>query len=196
MRNDLLLSAFIGLAVAVAILFISGNLELQIPYLASLLLALPLLSILGMAAAALIAKKIPLVLQASKFLLVGALNTFVDLGVLNLLIFLSQASSGPLFVVFKGTSFLVAVLNSYAWNKFWTFSSKRSASGTEFLQFLAVSAVGFAINVGTASAVVNVIGPQFGTGDTVWANAGALVAAFASFAWNFIGYKLFVFKKA
>lgn len=195
MRKDILLSSFIGFAVAASLLLISGNLGLELPYLPSILVVFPILSALGMMMTRLMARRVPLVLQASKFLLVGALNTFVDLGVLNLLIFVSQASSGSLFVAFKGISFLLAVINSYAWNKFWTFSAGKRVSGKEFTQFLVVSAIGFGINVGTATAVVNVVGPQFGVSGAIWANFGALTAAFASLLWNFLGYKFVVFKQ-
>ncbi|MDP3900788.1 MAG: GtrA family protein [bacterium] len=196
MKKDVILSSIIGFLIAAMILGISENLGLKIPYLQSALILFPLLSALGMVVARLLGTRLPVLLQAAKFLLVGALNTFLDLGVLNLLIFLAQISSGPLFAVFKGISFLVAVINSYAWNKLWTFSSGKQISGREFSQFMIVSVIGLAINVGTATFVVNVLGPQFGAGDALWANAGAISAAFASLLWNFLGYKLFVFKRS
>lgn len=134
--------------------------------------------------------------QASKFVLVGILNTLIDLGVLNLLILATGIASGLGYSAFKGISFAVAVINSYFWNKFWTFKSAGTGkAGKEFLQFLVVSTVAFFINVGIASFVVNVIGPQFGTGAKMWANVGAIAATFCAMFWNFMGYKFIVFKK-
>ena len=96
----------------------------------------------------------------------------------------------------------MAVVNSYVWNKYWSFALESTAAAIlrpkkelaqEIVQFFVVSAFGFAINVGTASIVVNAIGPQFGFSQELWANVGAIVAAFISFLWNFLGYKLIVF---
>jgi len=141
--------------------------------------------------------------QAGKFVLVGILNTLIDLGVLNLLIFITGIASGFGYSAFKGISFTVAVVNSYILNKFWTFSAfakasaDKKSSGREFSQFFIVSVIGFGINVGVASLVVNVIGNPFtfsGVSDTIWANVGAIVATFCAMAWNFLGYKFIVFK--
>jgi len=137
--------------------------------------------------------------QASKFVLVGIINTLIDLGILNLLIFITNIASGPWYSVFKGTSFIVAVINSYFMNKFWTFKSLgQDNKGKEFLQFLTVSAIGFTINVLAASLVVNIISGYFpipGISAKLWANIGALTATCCAMAWNFIGYKFLVFKK-
>lgn len=137
----------------------------------------------------------PLLRQIAKFVIVGVLNTLVDFGVLNLLIFFTGVASGVSFSVFKGIAFLAAVTNSFLWNKYWTFRATGRVEQREAAQFFAVSVVGFFLNVGAASTVVNVIGPQLGLGSTLWANVGAAVGAVISMAWNFIGYKFFVFRK-
>jgi len=136
-----------------------------------------------------------IVSQAIKFILVGVLNTLVDLGVLNLLIWAFGIYSGFGYSAFKGISFTVAVINSYFLNKFWTFKMRETEGvKREFAQFFIVSLIGFGINVGVASFVVNVVGPQFGLGSKLWANVGAIYATFAAMSWNFLGYKFIVFK--
>lgn len=143
--------------------------------------------------------KFLLFLQAGKFILVGILNTLIDLGVLNLLMFVTNIASGLWFSVFKGISFITAVINSYILNRAWTFKGVgQENKGKEFLQFFIVSLVGFGINVGVASLVVNVIAGQIaclGFSPKIWANVGAISATFCSMVWNFIGYKFLVFKK-
>jgi putative flippase GtrA len=136
--------------------------------------------------------------QVAKFVAVGVLNTAIDFIVLNILMFATDIKTGIGYSVFKGISFIVAVINSYVLNRIWTFKSNEKKAGREFAQFFAVSAVGFAINVGVASLVVNVISPHFpvsGISQTIWANIGALAATFCAMVWNFVGYKFFVFKK-
>ena len=160
-----------------------------------LAIALPILSVVGLYAAYFLARKIKVIYQAAKFILVGALNTFIDLGVLNLFILVTSVASGYLFVTFKGISFTIAVINSYFWNKHWTFKSGKDETGREFIQFIIVSVIGFFINIGTAAFIVNGIGPQAGIGESLWATVGALAAVVTSLGWNFIGYKFWVFKE-
>ncbi len=174
---------------------ISKNIRLTFNFWWLLPIIFPILSLLGLWISFFLGRKILVIFQAAKFVLVGILNTFIDLGILNFLILISQITEGFLFSVFKGISFTVAVINSYFWNKFWTFKkSKTNQTGKEFIQFLIVSLIGFGLNVGTASLVVNIIGPQFGFSKEIWANVGAILATFFAMAWNFIGYKFIVFK--
>lgn len=134
--------------------------------------------------------------QFFKFAVVGVINTLVDFGVLNLLIISSGHSSGIYYSVFKGLSFTAAVINSYFWNRFWTFKDRQEKNpAAQFGKFILISIIGFGINVGTASLIVNVIGPQFGIRPAIWANVGALLAIAVSWVWNFSGYKFWAFKK-
>ena len=131
--------------------------------------------------------------QAVKFVLVGGLNTLIDLGILYLLMKITGIEKGLGWSIFKGVSFTAAVINSYILNKFWTFKATGS-----FGKFFIISLIGFAINVGVASLVVNVIGNPFvysGISDKLWAIAGSIIATFCTMAWNFIGYKFIVFKR-
>lgn len=155
--------------------------------------AMPIASFLGTAAASFLGKRIPVLFQAAKFLAIGGLNTFMDLGILNLLMFIFQVTTGVWFSAFKALSFAVAVLNSYFWNKYWTFGSTERTNSKQFAQFFISSLVGFALNVGAASLVnmfnQDIVSPQ------LWANIGALAGTLIAMAWNFFAYKFFVFKR-
>ena len=196
-KKDFFAAVLLGEIVAWLGLAIHENLEILPSFHWALwAIALPLAALLGVYAAFLIGRKIPVVWQIAKFGSVGVLNTLVDWGVLNLLIFLTQIFSGPFYSLFKSASFVVAVLNSYFWNKFWTFSSAGGQKKTskEFFQYILVSLVGFGINVGAASFLVNVWGAPAGVEPKLWANAGALLGTVLGMTWNFLGYKLIVFK--
>ena len=141
--------------------------------------------------------------QFSKFFLVGVMNVLIDLGILSLLIVLFKMDKGLWNSVFKGFSFLLAAVNSYFWNRNWTFSERTDfwnklwTFGTEkgkFYQFLNVSLIGLLINVGTASLIVNLISIPFGLTANAWAIIGALGGSLAGLILNFLGYKLIVFK--
>ncbi len=164
----------------------------------------------GLWIASLIARKARVVWQIAKFGVIGVLNTLVDLGVLALLLFILThyygiASTARLFAigativtvyaVCKSISFVVAVANSYYWNKYWTFESGAAQkTRSQFIQFFVVSIIGFVINVVTASYVFQSIHPIGGMSAEQWALMGAATGSIAGLAWNFIGYKFIVFK--
>lgn len=157
---------------------------------------LPVLSILGVYIASVLGKKFKTLFQFSKSFLVGILNSFIDLGILNLLMWFFSISAGIYYSVFKTISFFIATINSYFWNKYWAFEKKETKPGLkEFFQFSSIAFAGFFIHIIVSYIVVNIIGPQFGITKKLWANIGAIIAIILGFGWNFFGYKLLVFKK-
>jgi len=161
-----------------------------------LAILLPILAILGLWLSWVLGKRFLFIFQAAKFLLIGILATLVDLGVLNLLMWLSGTERGLFYSIFKGISFVVATCAKYWGNKFWAFEKREMAGvGKEFTQFFLVTLIGLAINVAIASLVVNTIGPQFGLSEKIWANVGGIIAAIIGSLWNFIGYKFIVFRR-
>ena len=168
------------------------------------LLATPI----GLRIAFYIGQKIAIIYQIAKFGVIGVGNVLVDLGVLSLITMIfssyfkidskdAMIGAVTFYSLFKSVSFIVANINSYFWNKYWTFDQgKKKQTKSEFVQFFAVSVVGFLINVFVASVVFNIIigsivtmtGGQLGL-------IGAAAGSVAGLAWNFIGYKLWVFKK-
>lgn len=189
-RKDLIASLAIGEICAWLIILIAQNLISGFAFWWLLPIVFPLLCAAGMLVALFFENRLRILYQFAKFFLVGGLNVLIDLGVLNLLIFLSGTGAGLLYSLFKGISFLVATVNSYFWNKYWTFKS----TGGKFDQFLVVSAIGLVVNVGVASLVVNLVGPQFGLAVKTWANVGAILGSVVGLFWNFVGYKFIVFK--
>jgi len=198
---DLILTLFIGEICAWLMMLIGQNLSgenpairILLPYFKYLPFVFPVLCLAGLLAAYFLGRVLPTVYQLAKFILVGGLNFLIDMGVLNFLIFSTGISTGITQSGFKSLSFLVAVLNSYFWNKYWTF--KRAAQENvfqEFLQFLIVSVIGFFINITTDYILVNNIGPQWGMALKTWAQLSAVIATVVALNWNFIGYKFIVF---
>ena len=194
-RSDAYASMGIGLVTALIIPIIARNIALAIPFQRLLVLVLPLAALVGLNFAFLLNRFIPFAYQASKFVLVGILNTAVDFGVANLLIFTTGFAAGWQVSLFKGISFTAAVINSYFWNKYWTFRKKEGGGVKEFSQFFTVSLIGFGVNVGTATFVINFLAPTGGMSPERWANVGFLAATILSLAWNFVGFKFWVFAK-
>ncbi|MDQ1283662.1 MAG: hypothetical protein QG620_10 [Patescibacteria group bacterium] len=143
--------------------------------------------------------RFPVVEQFAKFVLIGAMNTLVDLGVLNVLMFSSGFSEGIYYSFFKAVSFTVAVILSYNLNKRWTFNDVSDEDrAKKFTQFLTVSIVGAIINISVATAVVTYVKPMVDVAfltSQLWGNIGALSGTAIGLVWNFLGYKFIVFKK-
>jgi len=196
-KKDLKISLLIGSVAGVLILPILVNINFPLTLLKSLtvIIGLAIFTAVGYLVGNFISRYIPVIFQFVKFGIVGGLNAMIDLGVLNFLIYLTGIATGIWYSGFKSFSFIIAVVNSYYWNKHWTFNSENKHSTFEFVEFFLVSLVGFSINVGVASLVVNFVGAPVGVSAGIWANVGAVAAALSALMWNFIGMKFFVFKK-
>jgi putative flippase GtrA len=196
-KKDLLLVTVIGAAVGIlsqpiiANLVVSPTIAVRLGVFCGFLILAPAALLI----AHIVGKIVPVIYQFAKFAAVGALNSFIDVGVLNLLIFFTGIASGIGFSVFKAISFLSATTNSYFWNKYWTFSASNRSTTGEVTKFYTIAIVGGLLNIGVASFVVNAINRPEAISPNLWANVGALAGIACSFLWNFLGYKFLVFKK-
>jgi putative flippase GtrA len=114
--------------------------------------------------------------------LVGVLNTLIDAAFYFLL---SRSGLIPSLILAKGVSYAVGVLNSFYWNKSWTFQSHME-SRRVFLPFVAANLLAVGLNAGVMDLALNTLGlPE----------PGALaLATMTTFVWNFVTSKFFIFK--
>lgn len=135
-------------------------------------------------------------IQFLKFAFVGVINTAVDFAVLNLLMWTTGIYKGRWIILLNAIAFSVAVINSYIWNKFWTFKAKETEAGPqEFTKFLIISLVGIGLNTGIVYFVTTYVPPILSISAPLWANTAKILATVLSLIWNFIGYKFLVFKR-
>lgn len=199
-KRDYFFITFIGVAFALFALPILKNLaiagiEVNVVTAIVLVIFFGIFANIALLVAALIAKKIPVVLQIAKFAAVGAFNTFLDWGIVNLLMAATQIFLGPWYAVFNCISFLAANSGSYFWNKYWTFKSGEQNAEGGFLQFFGVTLVGLAMKVASSYAIVNYVAHPASMAASQWANVGLAVGTLLALVWNFLGYKFIVFKK-
>jgi len=200
-----------------------------------------------------------LIYQFLRFAGIGFLNTAVDISFLNILIAITGITAGLPLSVLVAVSFMVAVMHSYWWNKFWAFGEvkltvqkfltqlvlagllgiiiigaafwgankeavwpyfvglfivlflgelilwkafnlhyargNQAAEAQRFIIFIVVSIGAVLINSVLVGLITEYISPFPGFNEQLWANAAKALAIVVSLIWNFVGYKLLVFKK-
>jgi putative flippase GtrA len=125
--------------------------------------------------------------QAARFIVVGVLNTVVDLGALYVL----GLIPGMPHVAAKAVSYFLGICNSFVWNKYWTFNAGRSQrGGREFSIFLAVNLPPLIVNV----VVFTVLGIWIDSGSRLVQIAKGFAAAVVSVIWNFVGSRYIAFR--
>lgn len=126
----------------------------------------------------------PWLVQALKFAVVGVLNTALDAGVYLMLTRWLGLAALP--VLAKGISYGVGTLNSFAWNRSWTFKSEAGVV-TTLASFVFANLVALAVNAGTMHLCVNVVHL-----DELLSLA---LATGVTLLWNFAISKFLIFKK-
>jgi putative flippase GtrA len=132
--------------------------------------------------------------QYMEFATVGIFNAVVDLGVLNLLLWLWPTTSRVGLTIENSLAVALAITNSYLWNTRWTFRRQADGSMRQLVLFVAQSLLNIGINdvalLATAGRVRQLhLGPAW-----VSVNLSKGVAmAFAS-STSFLIMRLFVFR--
>lgn len=116
-----------------------------------------------------------------RFGTVGAGNTLIDFGVF----FLLTALNVP-YLIAQVCSYTAGILNSYTWNRTWTFRITEKVRGQEIIRFLiinlAASGITFLLLYGLQKAGLSLVSSK------VIATVGGMVI-------NFIGNRLWVFQE-
>lgn len=122
--------------------------------------------------------------QAVKFLSVGILNTALDA---SLYFVLTRWLGFSAFkTLAKSISYGAGILNSFYWNKSWTFQSD-TATVAAFVPFVLANLAGLTINAGVMHLCLNVLG--------LHEVLSLVLATGSTFLWNFTISKFFIFKK-
>jgi len=126
-------------------------------------------------------KKRPAFNQFAKFVIIGVFNTALNYG--TFFILLSYTS----YLISLVFAHLIGVINSFIWNKYWTFGSKELRLD-EFVKFNMLYIVYFIVNAVMLIFMVNIlhITPQM----------GQLIALPILTIISFVGQKYWSFKKA
>lgn len=193
-KIDTVASISLGLIIGILTPLILKNVGKVLPFQDYYFVIFPILTLVGVWISYLIGGRLPVIIQIAKFGVIGVANTAIDFGVLNFLSAQFHIYKGLEVSPLNAVSFVVAVTNSYFWNKHWTFKAKEGKTGKQFVEFIVVSAIAIVINTGLVY-IITLIPPVAGISEALWLNIAKLIATFISLAWNFVGYKFVVFKE-
>lgn len=133
-----------------------------------------------------------LVPEVTKFAVIGAINTAVDIAILNALLWI-----GPLKA--KIVSTIVATTLSYLMNRRWTFASRqRGKVHREYLLFFGLNAIGWIIQmapIGFAKYGLGFSEESLELADWIAFNLANLIGTFFGMLFRFWSYRTFVFRK-
>lgn len=138
----------------------------------------------------------PVVFEIGKYGLIGWLNTFLNIGIFNLLVLVTGIAKGWTADFFLVVSFTITITHSFFWNKFWIFGTYRTNKAkSEYIRFFGITSATSLLNILLFHTIVNVIGAPVGIDPKVWANIALAILIPISFLGNFLGYRILVFKK-
>ncbi|MBM2820660.1 MAG: hypothetical protein HW405_420 [Candidatus Berkelbacteria bacterium] len=122
--------------------------------------------------------------QFVKFALVGVSSTAIDWGIYLIL----TRFIGVYYLMAKVLSFAISMINSYIWNRRWTFKSNDPAKLREFIKFLTIALVGVVLNTFIMYMIVDLVH----LGDLY----GLVFASAIVMFWNFLANKFYTFKES
>lgn len=119
--------------------------------------------------------------------MVGGSSVAIDLTLLNLFTaWLGHTGTG--LEIANMSAFLLAALNSYAWNRRWTFEGQKH-SWDRFAMFMSFTLVGALINTGILVVLVHSLGAHSGLPEWVSLNGSKVGATVVSAGWNYVCYR-------
>lgn len=170
-----------------------GNALVQ-SFLPWLWLILAVAAPIGLWIAATVARQLPTLYQFAKYGLVGVVNTLLSFAILNFLANLTGVTKGLGAGMFVVVAFIIANTHSFFWNKYWTFNAASArAAPVQYMQFSIVSLTSSVLAALLVSAITHFASPPAGLTATQWLNVANLAGTILALAWNFLGFKLFVF---
>ncbi len=136
----------------------------------------------------------------AKFSLVGAIGFVIDTGALNIMVGRFGMSTGPLRLLAKTISFLLALTSNFIWNRYWIYPDSRSKQlRMQAAQFVLVNVVGLALNLlifgGVSSLLIPLLQELYGSrsGLLLGTNAGQVCAVAVVLFWNFFANRYWTY---
>jgi len=140
--------------------------------------------------------------QITRFLIIGMMNTVLDLLLLNIFTLISDVKDGLGYSAQKACSAGIAIIFSYILNKRWVFKYVHSENNyVELSKLISISIFSMFIQVIAATVMVSFVRPFFDisgpflTNAQLWVNIGGISGSLFGATSNYLGYKFYVFER-
>lgn len=130
--------------------------------------------------------------QFLRFCVVGTSNAVIDFGVLNLLLWLYPTSDTGKTLGYNSVAVLLAAINSFFWNKYWTFQRRSPITFQEVYRFIVVAGGTILMN-DTLMWLLGDFFPGIIRSTIIGANMLKLGAIIGTMSISFFGMRLWVF---
>ena len=130
--------------------------------------------------------------QFVRFGLVGCVNTTIDLLVLNGLLWLWPAQGTARLLLFNTLAYACGALNSFVFNRYWTFQRPGRPNAREGARFLLVTLAAIACNDLILWFMGKILLPVH-LNPTLWANSSKVAAIGGTILVSYLGMRLWVF---
>ncbi len=138
--------------------------------------------------------KLALVFQFFRFGFVGGINTFIDILAFNMLVWMFPTSYNFTLVFYNSLAYFVGAVNSFCWNKLWTFKQRSSATNDQLVRFALVTSLGIICNdifLWLATTILT----SLSLNGFLWVNVAKVSAIAGSVAVSYLGMRFGVFTK-
>lgn len=134
--------------------------------------------------------------QVLQFSSIGAVNAAVDIGMLNLFLWIWPTSNNMMLLFFNSMAYFLAIANSYYWNSKFTFNRFSDLGAKEVGLFLSQALVAWIVNNLVFIGMINLLEAQewMAIPVLITRNIAKGLAMFLSFTASFFMMKFVVFK--
>jgi len=122
------------------------------------------------------------------------MNTGVDLLAFNILIWMFPTQDSGLLVIFNSMAYSIGAINSFCWNKIWTFRQHSEASSDQFVRFALVTSLGIICNDAFLWLATTIF-MSLSLTSIFWVNVAKVLAIAGSVTVSYIGMRFGVFTK-
>src|SRR5215210_6994839 len=131
----------------------------------------------------------------ARFSAVGLSNMLVDVGTLNLLLFLAPTGSPELLVLFNVAALVLANANSYLWNTLWTFRHQARHDARQVGLFTAQGVLNVAVGGLLLWLLAHWIVSHTDLSPLAGGNVAKVVSMAGASTLSFVLLRFFVFRK-
>jgi putative flippase GtrA len=130
--------------------------------------------------------------QLVRFSMVGGLNTAVDLLILNSILWLWPTRNTVMLLIYNSVAYTFGAINSFAWNKYWTFRRYQRVNSAEVVRFAFTTLSGIACNDVLLWLIGSLLHPML-LSATLWANVSKIIAVGNTALISYLAMRLWVF---